>query len=1057
MPMNVETAIQYYGIYFSRYDVDSPTQDLLGELRQAYFEKGLRQKNKITRKYDGKFCRYAYVLEAGAPLKWKKMTDGKLVEKAVATGEGGYLVYTQDAGKQVVKRTFFDVEHRWYKTEYYSSERKKIPAAVLSLGADDDTLVMHEYFGEGKEGKSYQLYPCEIPKNAGELSLLNGAAGVPEVAAHTSRGDFYYCRREEAQRRRTVLEAIRSGNQAPPLFTVERPDVPDEEADRAEGFQVTLHSGQEERRKEEPASAANQEERPLDVDRQVAEMETNLAELKRIQQEAQTSLRRYDQSGSYQWSGTVDAEKYLVEEDRIPPEEEQQENIEEEPQAEEYPASGPDEAEASTEPVVVGTGKEPIEEKEAVEDTQSDLKEPEAYTYSAIEPDGEPADAAEALESMGLSQNERQRLGRYNVIIQPISKNKYARTETDAAQTPERRPASAQEDAKDEPTDYEQIVLGNENHDIPYILQGECSGVSAGCPYAGLEKRKISVSPTECYYYFGGISNGKREGFGHTVMQNGRTAYEGGYADDKRDGFGTYYYKTGRLCYAGEWKENRRHGMGIAFRPGERVIQVGRWQENVPVGKSACFDYDGNLLYSGQWQEGKRHGIGVGYAEDGSVLVGCWSEGRLNGKGTQFDPDGNLVYTGNWQDGRRCGRGVEYRADGSVRYSGDWKEDQYHGKGLLCCEDGHTIAGDFCNGEVSGQAEECDENGRKIYEGNWENGRYHGMGCRYLPDGGRCVGNFTDGKPNGFLDGYTAQGELVYCGEWKDWQYHGEGCSYSGGEKIYEGSFREGRCHGKGYEYQDGSYVYSGEFQDNMRNGFGTSYVQGRPEYTGGWKENRYEGAGLLYRNGKPRYAGNFHAGKLEGRANTIVDGVVRMEGIYEDGSLIYARQFTAEGCLEYEGSVKAGKPVGMGCTFSPYGEKKEEGIFTDGVLTHGMKVTGRRMPPLAQCDRLLNTEYEAYRQGPAYAIEQRQGMGLYSGQLKDGKPHGKGTVLCDDHRYTGCFEEGEPRGEGVIYRMDGSTLRGNFVSPRDLGAQCLSFAGNVTYYYIPEDKPDHK
>lgn len=1053
MPMNVDTQTQYYGIYFSRYDIDSPAQDVLGELRRAYFEKGLRQKNKITREYDGKFYRYSYVLENGAPLKWKKMADGKLAEKAIATGEGGYLVLTQDAGKQLVKRAYFDPEHHWYKTEYYSSERKKIPAAVLSLGADDNILLMHEYFGEGKEEKCFQLYPCEIPKDTGELSLLNGAAGVPEVAAHTSRGDFYYCRREESQRRRTVLEAIRSGNQAPPLFTVERPDVPDEEADRAEGFQVTLHSGQEEHSKAEAVANTEQEGMAPNNERRAAEMETNLAELKRIQQEAQTSLRRYDQSGSYQWSGTVDAEKYLVEEDRIPPEVEPQGRTEEEPPIEEGAESGAEETEVNVEPAET----EAIEEKEAVEKgAQSASEEPAAYTYSAIEPLGEPADAAEALESLGLSQDERQRLGRYNVIIQPISKNKYARPEMDAAPPPsERRPVPAQDDVGAH-TDYEQAVLGDDDRDIPYFLQGECSGVSIGCPYTGLEKRKICVSPTENYYYFGGLSNGKREGYGHTVMQDGKTAYEGGYADDKRDGFGTYYYKTGRLCYAGEWKENRRHGMGVSFRPGERTIQVGRWQENVPVGKSALFDYNGTLLYSGQWLEGKRHGTGVGYADDGSILVGFWLENRLNGKGTQFDPDGNLLYSGNWRDGRRCGKGVEYRADGSIRYSGDWQEDLYYGKGILYREDGHTVSGDFINGEVCGQAEECDANGRKVYEGSWENSRYHGLGCKFLSDGGRCVGKFADGEPSGFLDGYTAQGELVYCGEWKDWKYHGEGCSYSGGEKRYEGSFREGRYHGKGYEYQDGSYVYSGEFQDNMRHGFGTSYVQGRPEYSGGWKDNRYEGAGLLYQNGKPRYAGSFRAGKLEGRVNTIVDGVVRVEGIYEDGSLIYARQFNAEGCLEYEGSVKAGKPAGMGCTFSPYGEKKEEGIFTDGLLTHSMQVTRRRMPPLVPCDRLSNTEYEGYRQGPACAVEQKMGCGLYSGQLKDGKPDGKGTILHNDHRYTGCFEEGEPRGKGVIYRMDGSTLRGMFVSPRHTGAKCLQFTGNITYFYLPSDAEEN-
>ena len=51
-----------------------------------------------------------------------------------------------------------------------------------------------------------------------------------------------------------------------------------------------------------------------------------------------------------------------------------------------------------------------------------------------------------------------------------------------------------------------------------------------------------------CYYYFGSVEDGLREGRGRTAMMDGGTAFEGGYLHDQRDGFGTYYYKSGSFA-----------------------------------------------------------------------------------------------------------------------------------------------------------------------------------------------------------------------------------------------------------------------------------------------------------------------------------------------------------------------------------------------------------------------------------------------------------------------------------------------------------------------------
>lgn len=151
--------------------------------------------------------------------------------------------------------------------------------------------------------------------------------------------------------------------------------------------------------------------------------------------------------------------------------------------------------------------------------------------------------------------------------------------------------------------------------------------------------KRIVVSASESYLYFGEIMDGLREGRGRTQMPGGATAYEGGYRADMREGFGVYYYKSGKLCYAGNWKRNLRNGAGVAFGASDGSVFVGNWKDNIPTGDGTAFDMNGSLIYTGGWKNGKRDGHGTEYRDGRIVRVGEWSEDRflsgyayLNGK-----------------------------------------------------------------------------------------------------------------------------------------------------------------------------------------------------------------------------------------------------------------------------------------------------------------------------------------------------------------------------------------------------------------------------------------
>lgn len=581
------------------------------------------------------------------------------------------------------------------------------------------------------------------------------------------------------------------------------------------------------------------------------------------------------------------------------------------------------------------------------------------------------------------------------------------------------------------------------------VEQTSCSFVE-NCPYENTDKLIIESGGKQ-YYYFGDITDDKRSGMGRTAMSDGKTAYEGGYKDDRRDGFGVYYYKSGKLCYAGSWKQNKREGLGVAFSPNDGSAFIGRWHENASVGLGASFDRDGNLVYLGKTRDGRRSGMGVTYSpEKDTFFIGRYKDGEYQGTGTQFDSDGNMLYVGGFTDNCRNGTGTSYQPDGSLEYKGQWKDNLYEGEGILYMEDGCILRGTFREGKAYGKCTLTDNIGRMIYIGSFAENVYNGTGRLFAEDGSYVEGRFVDGEPTGIFNEYDKQKHLLYCGEWSDMERSGKGIEYKNGEIIYDGSFRNSLYDGSGKLYRDGMLIYSGNFKDGKRNGYGVQYADDEIIYSGMWKDNRYEGCGMLYQDGVMRYAGCFVNGKRHGRVNEIIDGKIRKACIYADNKMTYMCEYAPEGFITYFGNMQDGIRSGMGCSYNAECEKEFEGIFKNGNPEKPMQVFYSEPEPLPECTALNDTPYAQFRYSPLCAVEMRIGSGLYTGQLKDGMPEGKGTILYSDHRYTGRFSKGVACGHGVIYFRDGSEKRGNFASGTSPDHQKLAF--DQVVYYLHEE-----
>ena len=588
------------------------------------------------------------------------------------------------------------------------------------------------------------------------------------------------------------------------------------------------------------------------------------------------------------------------------------------------------------------------------------------------------------------------------------------------------------------------------NENITDSDNDSCS-LGAVCPYEFVDKQIIE-SGGQQYIYFGEMDGTMRHGRGRTVMGDGNTAYEGGYINDKRDGFGVYYYKSGKLCYAGNWQANKRQGLGVAFSAHDGSAFIGKWNENHTDGIGSGYDRDGRMTYTGCMKDGKRAGAGITYDyENKTFFVGKYKDGEFLGTGTQFSIDGDLLYTGGFDNNKRSGMGTSYDTDGMIVYKGEWKNNKYNGSGTLYLKEGGALSGMFRDGKANGKCTLTDKENRIIYIGSFVNDNYNGSGRLYNDNGGWAEGRFVDGEPTGIFNEYDRDKNLVYCGEWADMHRNGRGIEYRNGQKMYEGDFVNSVYNGQGRLFCDGRQIYSGSFKDGKRNGCGTEFDGEKVVYRGMWKDDKYCGSGIVYSDGSVVCVGEFENGCKHGRINEVEDDRVVRKCIYTNGVMTYMCSFTRDGSLQYYGGVRDNIRNGMGCSFENDCEKQFEGIFRSGRPEKPMKVTLKELYDIAPCPELDGTEFELYRTTPQYIIEKNIRIGsisgIYTGRLSDGLPDGGGTILLDDHRYTGMFTEGRIRGKGILYKNDGTEYSGYFSDEPFAGCEALIF-DEITYYF---------
>ena len=89
-------------------------------------------------------------------------------------------------------------------------------------------------------------------------------------------------------------------------------------------------------------------------------------------------------------------------------------------------------------------------------------------------------------------------------------------------------------------------------------------------------------------------------------------------------------------------------------------------------------------------------GRGIMICDNGARFDGYWSDNKINGYGRYIyataPKTGLEYYEGYFKDAKRAGQGDYFYSSG-IKYSGQWKDDKYHGKGKKTWPDGRSYEG----------------------------------------------------------------------------------------------------------------------------------------------------------------------------------------------------------------------------------------------------------------------------------------------------------------------------------------------------------------------------
>ena len=448
--------------------------------------------------------------------------------------------------------------------------------------------------------------------------------------------------------------------------------------------------------------------------------------------------------------------------------------------------------------------------------------------------------------------------------------------------------------------------------------------------------------------------------------------------------------------------------ISVAFMPNASLAKsnLPNCPSNQKKAYKNCFGtykYDGGDKYVGEWKADKRHGNGKYFYSDKSVYDGQWRKGEKHGKGTYTFADGE-TYVGTFVDGDYNGKGTYSYANGD-KYVGEWKADEKSGQGTFFFANGTKYIGEWLKDKRHGKGKYFYDD-ESTYNGEWIDGEKEGQGTYRFKDGERYVGTFVGGDYNGNGSYFYANGDK-YVGGWESDQKSGQGTfTFKSGNK-YIGEFKDGKRNGQGsFIFSDGE-KFVGTFVDGDYNGFGTYTYKNGDLFEGQWKADKKNGQGTYTFSSGKKYVGEWKDDNYNGLGTLFAaDGSVTQRGRFKNDKFVSSEDFT---------DPAAPAPTGP------------------NVLA---KSTLKKCPTDQSARFHLCFGKYTYPKG-----------GIYLGEWKDDKRHGKGTyTFTDGEQYIGEYANDKRIGFGVLTLKSGARYEGAWVNSEQEGFGTYYFADGDIY-----------
>jgi hypothetical protein len=104
-----------------------------------------------------------------------------------------------------------------------------------------------------------------------------------------------------------------------------------------------------------------------------------------------------------------------------------------------------------------------------------------------------------------------------------------------------------------------------------------------------------------------------------------------------------------------------------------------------------------DYVYDGQWTYGVKHGVGQ-LITPNYKYSGSFKNNEFHGAGVYCDKVGN-IYDGEWVNGKRSGISHYTSRDGS-KFIGEFQDDLMHGNGQWNYADGQIFSGAYAKGKI---------------------------------------------------------------------------------------------------------------------------------------------------------------------------------------------------------------------------------------------------------------------------------------------------------------------------------------------------------------------